>query len=100
MEDGSVYHLGITKDEYEDWERIECEEIKDISNIELYHQHDLGIITDEEFEEMRKREDEELDQLIEKEQNNRNKFKTLVDELEMSLDPDAMKLLRDHKHLL
>lgn len=100
MEDGSVYNIREVKDPYEDRTRIESEEVKDISKIELYDQLDLWIITYEQFEKLIEKEQLELTKNIRDREDSIKKFKILVDELKMLLDLDAMKLLRDYKDLL
>lgn len=100
MEDGSVYHILQVKDPYENRNRIEYEEVKDISNLDLDCKLDLWIVTDEQYEQLSKEQELRRDRENQERKDNIKKFKTLVDELDMSLDPEAMKLLRDHKSLL
>lgn len=100
MEDGSVYHMFQHGDPYEDFKRISYEKVRDISDIEIYYQLDLGIITDEEFEVLKEKELEELDKQSKDRTEKLNKFRNLVNDLEISLGKDTMKLLRDCKHLL
>lgn len=100
MEDWSVYHIREAKDPYDDRSRIEHEEVKDISKIDIHYQLDLWIINDEQYDQLRKEEELKLERENQNKKDKLKKFKNLIDELEVSLDHDSMKLLRDLKHLL
>ena len=100
MEDWSIYNIREVKDPYEDRTRIESEEVKDVSKLDLDYQLDLWIITDEQYDQLSKEQELKRDREDQDKKDKLKKFKNLVDELEMSLDPDVMKLLRDHKDLL
>lgn len=100
MEDGSVYHIFEERDQYEDRKRIAFEEVVDTSKLDIDYQLDLWIINHEQYDQLRKEQELKRDREHQDRKDKLKKFKNLVDELEMSLDPDAMKLLRDCKSLL
>ena len=89
------------RDQYEkDRYWIDYEEVQDKSSLELHYQLDLGIINDEQYDQLIKEQELKRDRENQDREDKIKKFRNLVDELEMSLDPDSMKLLRDCKALL
>ena len=100
MDDGSVYNIRKFQDTYEDRERIDYRKVEDTFNLDIDYQLDLWIITDEQYDQLRKEQELKRDREDQDRKDKIKKFRNLVDELEMSLDPDAMKLLRDCKALL
>lgn len=100
MDDGSVYEIRDVKDPYEDRTRIEYKKVEDVSNLDIDYQLDLWIIDDDQYDKLNKEQGEKCFREANEREDERKRFKNLVDQLEAIEGSDAMQLLRAHKHLL